>query len=162
MRTSGANEAQSNPTWRQALAFLPALLCAFAGVMVILAVMNRGFDWTDEGFVYSMTASNFSGPGNFFGFQFLAHPFFGLVGETIAWHEGPAAGGFSSPSRSSSWLSPATILQATGRRLGRWAWAMVLVAAQAGTLNAWGYPLATSATTNSRHGSAGCPAPCCF
>lgn len=121
------------------IAVIWAGVLALIGLLLIGFTLNRGFDWTDEGFVYTMIASNRVAAGEVWGFQHLLHPLFALFGESVLAFRVLRLIGYVL-------LSVVLVLAARnvavrlGLRFSIWHWAFILLVAQIGTFAAWGYP----------------------
>jgi hypothetical protein len=73
---------------RDLLAPQVILLAAIVAVMavtfaVIIATLDRGFDWSDEAFVDAMIVSDRASSTEFFGFQHLLNPVYELLGGSV-------------------------------------------------------------------------------
>ena len=69
---------------RRLVPMIPLLLMAFVVVVTYLRIvwlLPRGFDWTDESFIMSMTASDRIAVGEPWGFQHLLNPLYRLTGD---------------------------------------------------------------------------------
>ncbi|WP_109472591.1 hypothetical protein [Ornithinimicrobium cavernae] len=118
------------------------VLCGAAtlvGLGLVLVSLNRGFDWTDEAFVYTMIASDRLAVGEAWGFQHLLHPLFAAVGERVLVFRVLRLVGYLALSGALTWTA-GRVLARLGRPLARREWWLVLLVAQAGTLLAWSYP----------------------
>lgn len=105
----------------------------------IVWTLRRGFDWTDEAFVYTMIASNRRAVGEAWGFQHLLHPLYVVTGQSVL--------AFRVVRLVSYVLLSVALVgcaRAVVRRIGvsipRSGWAFVLLLAQVGTFFAWSYP----------------------
>jgi hypothetical protein len=105
----------------------------------IVWTLPRGFDWTDEAFIYTMTASNRVAVGEPWGFQHLLHPLYVLTGESVLAFRILRLAGYVGLS-----LALVGCARAVAGRLGislpRAGWVFVLLLAQVGTFLAWSYP----------------------
>jgi len=110
-----------------------------AGFVVILRSIDRGFDWTDEAFVYGMMASNRIAVGEAWGFQHLFHPLWTALGESVLIFRGLRLVGYVLVSVLLV-LAARSVLLRLGTRLSRSSWLVVLLVAQAGTFLPWAYP----------------------
>lgn len=106
---------------------------------VILATLNRGFDWSDEGFVYTMIASNRVSESEYFGFQYLLHPVYELLGSSVLMFRILRLFGYVILGVVLTMLAR-KLLQTKGIVLGRIGWIIVGLVAQIGTFAAWSYP----------------------
>ncbi len=122
------------PFWLGAATVIAAITYA-----VILWCLRRGFDWTDEAWAASLTASGRVTEGEAWGFHYLLHPVFALVGETVL--------GFrilrlvlyvALAALSTAML--ARVASMLGHTLKRPEWWFVFVFAQVGTFLAWSFP----------------------
>jgi hypothetical protein len=107
--------------------------------VLILLTINKGFDWSDEGFVYTLLTNNRVSNGDVWGFQHLLHPLFGLLGENIVVFRILRLVGYVALSLL-LWRIAKLIVSAVGMSLKRSSWAVVILVAQVGTLAAWSYP----------------------
>ncbi|MGU3644465.1 hypothetical protein ACLBXX_05805 [Microbacterium sp. C23T] len=106
---------------------------------VIVYTLNRGFDWSDEGFVHVMNSSGRQASGEFWGFQLLLHPVYVLFGNSILAFRVLRLLGYIALSIILVVIARSA-LEAVGFRLKRSSWILVLLVAQAGTFAAWSYP----------------------
>lgn len=106
---------------------------------MILATLDRGFDWSDEGFVYGMIASNRSSASEFFGFQYLLNPIYELFGSSVLVFRILRLCGYIALGVTLTLLARA-LLRSRGIELGRAGWILVSLVAQTGTFAAWSYP----------------------
>jgi hypothetical protein len=105
----------------------------------IVWLLPRGFDWTDESFIMSMTASNRTAVGEPWGFQYLLNPLYHLTGESVLAFRVLRLLGYVALSAavvSLAW----TALRRMGVTIPRAGWALILIFAQVGTFMAWSYP----------------------
>ena len=119
------------------------LIASLVLVVVVYAVLAwaipRGFDWTDEAWVYSLISSNRVAVGEAWGFQHVLHPLFVATGQSvIAFRVIRLIGYFLV----SAFLL--LIAHRTANALG-WAmrltnWLLILAVSQTGTFVAWAYP----------------------
>ncbi|WP_114908077.1 hypothetical protein [Ornithinimicrobium murale] len=114
-------------------------LAVLVALGLVLASLNRGFDWTDEAFVYTMIASDRLAVGEAWGFQHLLHPVFEAVGERVLVFRVLRLVGYLALAGVLTWTA-GRVLARLGRPLARREWWLVLLLAQAGTLLAWSYP----------------------
>lgn len=127
--------------WR-VLASLPLGLMApmvFVTYSAIAWTLRRGFDWTDEAFVYTMIASNRMGMGEPWGFQYLLHPLYILTGESVLAFRVVRLVGYVLLSVALVSFARAVMCR-MGISISRSGWAFVLLLAQAGTFLAWSDP----------------------
>jgi hypothetical protein len=106
---------------------------------VIIVTLNRGFDWSDEGFTYVMIASDREATGEFWGFQHLLNPLYELFGSSILAFRVLRLIGYIALSIALTAIAKAA-LDALGFSLRRSSWIVVLLVAQVGTFAAWSYP----------------------
>lgn len=106
---------------------------------VIIATLNRGFDWSDEGFVYAMIASNHVGTSEFWGFQYLLNPVYEMLGNSVFAFRVVRLLGYVALGVILTMLARA-LLRTRGIALGRIGWLLVGLVAQIGTFAAWSYP----------------------
>ena len=106
---------------------------------VIVATLNRGFDWSDEGFVYAMIASNRVSTSEVWGFQYLLNPLYELTGSSVLVFRILRLFGYVALGVILTVLARA-LLRSKGIELGRVGWLLVGLVAQIGTLAAWSYP----------------------
>lgn len=106
---------------------------------VIIATLDRGFDWSDEGFVYVMVSSNRVSASEFWGFQYLLHPFYELLGSSVLAFRILRLLGYVALGVVLTLLARA-LLRSRGIALGRIGWILVGLVAQIGTFAAWSYP----------------------
>ena len=74
------------------LGFIAAVVFVTYGVIVW--TLRRGFDWTDEAFVYNLVASNRETIGEPWGFQHLLHPLYVLTGQSVLAFPAVRLGGY--------------------------------------------------------------------
>jgi hypothetical protein len=126
----------------RALQLLPLGIMAAIVLVTYAAIgwtLRRGFDWTDEAFVYTMIASNRIATDVPLGFQHLLHPLYSLTGESVLVFRVLRLAGYVL-------LSVALVacarfvLRQLGIRLPRAGWVFILLLAQVGTFLAWSYP----------------------
>jgi hypothetical protein len=114
-------------------------LIVMATLAAILYNLRRGFDSTDESFIYTMIASNRISVGEAWGFQHLLNPLYELLGESVLAFRFLRLAGYVL-------LSVAvvaglrTVASALGKTLSWKRWLVVLLVAQIGTFAAWSYP----------------------
>ncbi|MGH3703340.1 MAG: hypothetical protein ACRDT9_01805 [Agromyces sp.] len=108
-------------------------------LLVIVAALNRGFDWSDEGFAFAMISSNRVSSGEFWGFQVLLNPLYELFGSSILAFRVLRLLGYIALSIVLCVIAR-SVLDAIGVRLRRSSWILVILVAQAGTFAAWSYP----------------------
>ena len=106
---------------------------------VIIVTLNRGFDWSDEGFIYAMIASNRIADGEFWGFQHLLNPIYELLGSSVLSFRILRLLGYLALSGVLVVMAHG-MLSAIGTRLRRSTWLFVVLVAQIGTFAAWSYP----------------------
>jgi len=142
VRSAAEDEVVSNGADRRRVfrvGFVTTAALAAIAFGLILATLNRGFDWTDEGFVYAMISSNRVAEGEVWGFQHILHPLFALLGDSVLAFRILRLVGYVA-------LSVVLVFGARriARRLGillsRGQWLFILLFAQVGTFAAWGYP----------------------
>jgi len=111
----------------------------FVTYVAIAWTLRRGFDWTDEAFVYTMIASNRIAVGEPWGFQYLLHPLYIVTGQSVLVFRVIRLVGYALLSVALVWCA-----RGVARRLGmsipRSGWAFILLLAQVGTFLAWSYP----------------------
>lgn len=138
-RTKSSSTGDRNPGW-----LFVAILVAISGVVVITYLtiamtLNRGFDWTDEGFVYAMISSNRISDGEFWGFQHLLHPLYSFFGESVLAFRVLRLLAYVLLSLALCAIAR-EILRAIGLTLRRSSWVLIVLVAQVGTFAAWSYP----------------------
>lgn len=106
---------------------------------VIVATLDRGFDWSDEGFVYAMIASNRISTGEVWGFHYLLGPLYELMGGSVLTFRILRLLGYVALGVVLTVLAHA-LLRPAGIQLGKAGWLLVGLAAQVGTFAAWSYP----------------------
>ncbi|WP_431473405.1 hypothetical protein [Ornithinimicrobium sp. W1665] len=120
-----------------------ALVLAAVGVLtgygLVLWGLDRGFDGTDEGFVYTMIASDRAAVGEAWGFQHLLHPLYEATGGRVLAFRALRVLGYAVTSVLLV-LTARCVAGAAGVAVPRHTWWFVLLVAQAGTLLAWSYP----------------------
>lgn len=114
-------------------------LVALMSFSVIVASLDRGFDWSDEGFVYSLIASGRSGAGEFWGFHFLLNPLYELLGSSVLVFRALRLLGYVVLGVVLTVLAH-SVLRSWGVALGRAGWVLVAIIGQIGTFAAWSYP----------------------
>jgi len=119
------------------LAFMAAIV--FITYVAIVLTLRRGFDWTDESFVYSMIASNRIAIGEPWGFQHLLHPLYILTGQSVLAFRILRLVGYVLLSVVLVWCAR-VVMRRIGIRILRSGWAFILLLAQVGTFFAWSYP----------------------
>ncbi|MDQ1539240.1 MAG: hypothetical protein QOE58_3633 [Actinomycetota bacterium] len=105
----------------------------------IVWTLRRGFDWTDEAFVYDLVASNRISVEVPLGFQHLLHPLYQLTGESVLAFRTLRLGGYLLLSVALVWCARA-VLRRIGISLPQSGWLFILLLAQIGTFLAWSYP----------------------
>lgn len=143
----GLDSAVGDPVAGQSQArrALPLLPLAFLAIMVfvtyaaIVWTLRRGFDWTDEAFVYTMTASNREAIGEAWGFQHLLHPLYVLTGESVLAFRVVRLSGYVLLSLALVWCARIAMTR-IGLSIPRSGWVFILLLAQVGTFFAWSYP----------------------
>lgn len=120
------------------------VIAGIVGVMavtfaVIVVTLNRGFDWSDEGFVYAMIAGNRVSTGEVWGFQYLLNPLYELLGSSVLAFRILRLFGYIALGVVLTSLARA-LLHSRGIELGRIGWLLVGLVAQIGTFAAWSYP----------------------
>jgi hypothetical protein len=126
----------------RALRSLPLGLMAatvFVTYAAIVWTLRRGFDWTDESFVYTMIASNRMAVGEPWGFQHLLHPLYIMTGESVLAFRIVRLVGYVLLSVALVWCARAVVSR-MGISIPRSGWAFILILAQVGTFFAWSYP----------------------
>jgi len=78
---SGVSVSRSRTLRILTLGFMAAIV--LVTYLAIGWTLRRGFDWTDESFVYAMIASNREAIGEPWGFQHLLHPLYVLTGQSV-------------------------------------------------------------------------------
>lgn len=106
---------------------------------VIVATLDRGVDWDDEGFVYAMLASKRVAAGEVWGFHYLLGPLYELMGSSVLMFRILRLFGYVALGVVLTLLARA-LLRPTGIELGRVGWLLVGLVAQVGTFSAWSYP----------------------
>lgn len=142
-----ADRAVSDPVGERsrvtrALAFLPLGFMAAIVLVTYAAIvwtLRRGFDWTDEAFVFTLTASNRMATGEAWGFQHLLYPLYVLTGESVLAFRILRLLGYVVLSIALVGCARA-VLRRVGVSIPRSGWAFVLLLAQVGTFLAWSYP----------------------
>lgn len=117
--------------------FMAAIV--FVSYAAIVWTLRRGFDWTDEAFVYAMIASNRVAVGEPWGFQHLLHPLYIMTGESVLAFRIVRLVGYVLLSVALVWCARAVVSR-MGIRIPRSGWAFILILAQVGTFFAWSYP----------------------
>lgn len=107
--------------------------------LLILLTLHRGFDWSDEGFVFTLLTNNRVSDGEVWGFQHLLHPLFSGLGESVLAFRVLRLIGYVALSILLCWIAKLT-LNILGLSLRRSSWIIVLLIAQIGTFAAWSYP----------------------
>jgi hypothetical protein len=105
----------------------------------ILWTLPRGFDLTDEAFVYAMISSNRVAVGEPWGFQHLLHPLYVATGESVLVFRFLRLAGYVLLSLVLVRLARVVVNRA-GIRIPRPAWTFIFLFAQVGTFLAWSYP----------------------
>lgn len=123
---------------RRALVWL-TLAAVFVGLAMIVWTLNRGFDWSDEGFVYTMIEANRVSTREFWGFQHLLHPVYDLFGSSVLAFRTLRLLGYVTLGAILT-LVTKRALGLFGLSLRRLSWVLVAAVAQVGTLAAWSYP----------------------
>ena len=121
---------------------IPLLVMALVVLVTYLRIvwlLPRGFDWTDESFIMSMTASDRIAVGEPWGFQHLLNPLYRLTGESVLAFRVLRLVGYVAVSAAVVLLASAA-LHRIGVTIGRAGWALVVVFSQVGTFIAWSYP----------------------
>ena len=127
---------------RRVLRFLPLGVMAVTVLVTYAAIvwtLRRGFDWTDEAFVYTMIASNRMAVGEAWGFQHLLHPLYILTGESVLAFRIVRLLGYVLLSVTLVWCAR-VVVRRLGISIPRSGWAFILLLAQVGTFLAWSYP----------------------
>ena len=145
--TAGLDSAVDDAVNKQSpgarvLRFLPLGFMAtivFLTYAAIVWTLRRGFDWTDEAFVYTMIASNRMAVGEAWGFQHLLHPLYVLTGESVVVFRIVRLVAYVLLSVALVWCARA-VVRLIGMSITRSGWAFVLLLAQVGTFFAWSYP----------------------
>jgi len=119
------------------LGFMAAMV--FVTYAAIVWTLRRGFDWTDEAFVYTMIASNRLAAGEAWGFQHLLHPLYILTGESVLAFRILRLVGYVLLSLALVWCARA-VLSRIRISIPRSGWVFILLLAQVGTFLAWSYP----------------------
>lgn len=105
----------------------------------IVWTLRRGFDWTDESFVYTMIAGNRMTVGEPWGFQHMLHPVYVLTGESVLAFRILRLVGYILLSVVLVSLARAVVRQ-IGISIPRSGWVSIFLFAQVGTFLAWSYP----------------------
>ena len=127
---------------RRALRFMPLGVMAVIGLVTygtIVWTLRRGFDWTDEAFVYTMIASNRMAVGEPWGFQHLLHPLYVLTGQSVLAFRVLRLAGYVLLSVALVWCAR-VVVRRMGISISRYGWVFILLLAQVGTFLAWSYP----------------------
>ncbi|MEO8108157.1 MAG: hypothetical protein ABI720_12660 [Actinomycetes bacterium] len=127
---------------KQTLHFLPLWFLAATVVITYAAIawtLRRGFDWTDEAFVYTMIASNRLAVGEAWGFQHLLHPLYSLTGESVLVFRVLRLLGYALLSVVLVGCARA-VVRRTNVTIPGSGWVFVLLMAQVGTFLSWSYP----------------------
>lgn len=128
------------PPIAQSRAMLAVLGSLVAVTLALIGVtLNRGFDWNDEGFIVALTSSARSAPGDVWGFHFLLHPLFELVGESIVVMRIIRLLGYAALGLLLTVIA-ARALHGLGVQLRRPSWMIVALVGQSGTFFAFAYP----------------------
>lgn len=126
----------------RALRFLPL---GFMAVIVFITygaigwTLRRGFDWTDESFVYTMIASSRRAVGEPWGFHYLLHPLYILTGQSVLAFRVLRLAGYVMLSIALVG-SARFVVRRIGVSIPRSGWVFILLLAQVGTFLAWSYP----------------------
>jgi hypothetical protein len=126
----------------RALRLLPLGFMAvivFVTYAAIAWTLRRGFDWTDEAFVYTMIASNRQAVGEAWGFQHLLHPLYILTGQSVLAFRVVRLLGYVLLGVALVRCAR-TVVRRMGVSIPRSGWAFILLLAQVGTFLAWSYP----------------------
>jgi hypothetical protein len=126
----------------RALRFVPLGVMAVIGFVTYGAIgwtLRRGFDWTDEAFVYTMIASNRMAVGEPWGFQHLLHPLYVLTGQSVLAFRVLRLAGYVLLSVALVW-SARVVVRRMGIGIPSFGWVFILLLAQVGTFFAWSYP----------------------
>jgi hypothetical protein len=126
---------------------LPPHIAVLVGIVAVMSVtfaliintLDRGFDWTDEGFVWAMIASNRVSTSEYWGFQYLLNPLYELLGSSVLAFRVLRLLGYVVLGLVLTLLARA-LLRTLGMDLGRFGWVLVGLFAQIGTFAAWSYP----------------------
>lgn len=119
------------------LSMIAAIVAATYGAIVW--TLARGFDWSDEGFVVAMTASDRNAVDEPWGFQHLLHPLYVLTGESVLSFRVLRLVGYVLLAVALVAAARSVMLR-IGLDLTRSGWVLVLLLAQVGTFMAWAYP----------------------
>lgn len=111
----------------------------FVTYAAIVWMLRRGFDWTDETFVYNLVVNNRELPGEPWGFQHLLHPLYILTGQSVLAMRIVRLAGYVMVSAALVWSARA-VMRRIGFSIPRSGWVFILLLAQAGTFYAWSYP----------------------
>jgi len=101
--------------------------------------LRRGFDWSDESFVYAMIASNREAIGEPWGFQHLLYPLYVLTGQSVLAFRVIRLAGYLLLSVGLVWTAR-FVMRLIGVGVSRSGWVFILLLAQVGTFFAWSYP----------------------
>jgi hypothetical protein len=119
------------------LAVIGAIVLAV--YIALIWAMPRGFDWTDEAWIYSLIGSNRVSVGEAWGFQHVLHPLFVATGQSVLVFRSLRLVGY--------FLVSAFLLVVAYRvtvmlkwRLSFVQWLLVFAGSQIGTFLAWSYP----------------------
>ncbi len=119
------------------------LIASFVLVAVVYAVLSwaipRGFDWTDEAWVYSLISSNRVAVGEAWGFQHVLHPLFVATGQSVIAFRIIRLVGYFLVSAFLLVIAHRTA-NALGWTLRLSSWLLIFTASQTGTFVAWAYP----------------------
>lgn len=129
---SGARSTLALPRLALRIWAVITVVIVIATLGIIVWSLNKGFDFTDEAWVYSLTASNRVATGEAWGFQHLMHPVFVALGQSVVAFRVLRLIGYLLVSAIVVW-AVRTVMDRLGMRLSRWNWAFVLAAAQIGT-----------------------------
>jgi hypothetical protein len=125
---------------RLSMVWLIASVVLVAVVYVVLAwAIPRGFDWTDEAWVYSLISSNRIAVGEAWGFQHVLHPLFVATGQSVIAFRVIRLIGYFLVSAFLLVIAHRTAT-ALGWTLRLTSWLLILAVSQIGTFVAWAYP----------------------
>ncbi|TXN28802.1 hypothetical protein [Lacisediminihabitans profunda] len=125
---------------RLSIVWLIASLVLVAVVYGVLAwAIPRGFDWTDEAWVYSLISSNRIAVGEAWGFQHVLHPLFVATGQSVIAFRVIRLVGYFLVSAFLLVVAHRTA-SALGWTLRLTNWLLILAVSQIGTFVAWAYP----------------------
>lgn len=116
-----------------------ATLVTLVTVAFIAKNLPRGFDWSDEAWVYSLIANSRETPGEAWGFQHVLHPLFSVVGESILAFRVIRLFAYLGLAAFATW-GAIRLAAMRGWTLPRHGWVLIFLVANVGTSMAFAYP----------------------